>query len=185
MNQPMGQEASMMGAEQEASMMGAEQEAPIENDQALSAAVDIVGQELYAGETAVKIGEAFKKAGTVTPKMVAAMAYKLAQKADTETGGEILEENLAYLGVVTLSEILEIAGASDIDVNPEFVSKAMKQLVLVFVSDQGMDASALEQQFNNIDDKDFAKFEGEVRSKTEGQQVEQEPMMEAAENGNG
>jgi len=123
-------------------------------DEALTKAIEFVGKRLYEDDMATQIAKTFDGAPTAVPQMIAMLAYKLAQSADTETGGEIREENLSVLGVMTLGEILTVAEATGMQVDGPTASKAMQEMILIYAEDNGVDPTELAAAMGQVDDNE-------------------------------
>lgn len=123
-------------------------------DEALTKAIDFVGERLYQDDMATEIARTFDGAPTAVPQMIAMLAYKLAQSADTKTGGEIREENLSVLGVLTLGEVLTVAEATGMQIDGATASKAMQEMVLIYAEDNGVDTTELAAAMGQVDDNE-------------------------------
>jgi hypothetical protein len=123
-------------------------------DEALTKAIDFVGERLYQDDMATEIAKTFDGAPTAVPQMIAMLAYKLAQSADTKTGGEIREENLSVLGVLTLGEVLTVAEATGMQIDGATASKAMQEMVLIYAEDNGVDTTELAAAMGQVDDNE-------------------------------
>lgn len=131
-------------------------------DPALSKAIDFVGQRLYSEEVGEQIASTFDNSPTANPDAIAVIAYKLTQKADEVTGGEIAEENLSVLGMLTLNEVLTVAEAAGMPIKPETAVTAMKRMVIMFASDNGIPAEQLQEAFAQVDDAQVGQAAAEA-----------------------
>lgn len=136
--------------------MAEEQEAEAGDDPALLEAYKWVHTKLYSEEFGARISDAIKSQQG-SAKLLANIAYKLAQGADTATGGNIAEENLVALGIFTLNEVYEIAEASGGQVDAAALNEAFKAMVVMWLQDQGQDTSQIEQAMNAVPSDGFAQ----------------------------
>ena len=131
-------------------------------DPALTKAIEYIGQRLYSEEMGNEIAKAFDDSPVANAEGIAIIAYKLAQKADEETGGEIEEENLSVLGMLTLNEVLTVAEAAGMPINGETAAKAMKRMVMMFAANNGIPAEQLQEAFSQVDDGQLAQAAAEA-----------------------
>ena len=124
-------------------------------DEALTKAIEFVGQRLYEADMSTEIARTFDGSPTAQPKIIASIAYKLAQAADTKTGGEIREENLSVLGILTLNEIITVADAAGMPIDGATASKAMQEMILIYAEDNGLDTAELAQAMGQVDDNEM------------------------------
>lgn len=155
-------------------------------DPALSKALKFVGEQLYRKGMDEKIANAFDDAPAATPRNIAMLAYKLAQKADEATGAEIDEENLSILGMMTLNEVIEIAQSAGMAADETLPSKAMEQMVLIFAQDHGLPADELREAFSQADDASIAQAAAEAPDDLDEQMSDDDnPVGEGIEVGLG
>lgn len=126
-------------------------------DPALTKAIYYVGQRLYDQDMATEIAKVLENAPTAMPKMLAGLAYKLAQAADTATEGEIMEENLSILGMLTLNEVVSVAEAAGMPIQASDASAAMKHMVIMFAEDNGIPADEIAGALAQVRDQDMAQ----------------------------
>jgi len=131
------------------------EEVPIEADQALQEAVNWIGEKLYGTPLAQELASQMR-GGKIQPAILATFAYSLSEKADTATGGNIAAENLSYLAIIALNEVVEVAISSGAQVPPEAISKAMQHMITKYLQDQGVDTSQIERAMEKVDDKEVA-----------------------------
>jgi hypothetical protein len=150
--QPPRQQGGPIPAED---VMDDQEEVPEEQDQALIAAYQWVHSQLYQGP----VGEQIAEVVGSMPNPVAALSdisYKLTQAADTQTQGQIAEENLVPLAVFVMNEVLEMAEKAGATVSSADVSKIFKKMIITYLKDNGMDTTQIEQAMAAVDDNEFA-----------------------------
>ena len=131
-------------------------------DPALSKAMDYVGERLYSEDVGEQIARSFDNSPTANPDAIAVIAYKLTQKADEASGGEVAEENLSVLGMLTLNEVLTVAEAAGMPIKPETAVTAMKRMIIMFASDNGIPAEQLQDAFAQVDDAQVSQAAAEA-----------------------
>jgi len=149
-------------AGQEDQVNGQAADDEIENDGALADAIEYIGSRLYDENLAGEVARALDGAPKAMPKILAGIAYKLAQAADTETNGEVMEENLSILGMLALNEIITIAEASGMAISGATASAAMKQMVIMYAEDNGIPSDELAGLMANVSDQDVAMLADEA-----------------------
>ena len=135
------------------------------DDPALEAAIMALGGRLYKDDIATQIADNVGKSKTAVPRIMATIAYKLAESSDVDTDGEIKEENLSVLGMMALNEVLEIAEASGVQIGPSDASEAFKHMVIMFAQDQGLpedQVQALAAAMAEVNDQQLADAANEV-----------------------
>ena len=125
---------------------GGEEQAPVQEampaeetggdefqDPALQRAIAYVGDRLYGPDkVSEEIAKQLGQSDTPMPKMIAGLAYTLAEAADTATDGLIKEENLSILGMLTLNEVFTIAQTAGMPLADGDISAAMKQMKIMY-----------------------------------------------------
>ena len=135
------------------------------DDPALESAIMALGSRLYKDDIATQIADNVGKSQTAVPRIMATIAYKLAESSDVGTDGEIKEENLSVLGMMALNEVLEIAEASGVQVGPSDASEAFKHMVIMFAQDQGLpedQVQTLAAAMAEVNDQQLADAANEV-----------------------
>lgn len=155
-------------------------------DPALAKAIDFLEKRIYEEGIDEQIASAFDDSPVPAPKNIAQVAYSLAEKADEVTGGEIEEENLAILGMISLNEVIEIAQAAGMKPSPGLPAEAMQELVLIFAKEHGLPEAELRQAMSQIDDEQLAAAAMEAPENLD-EEISQEdsPVGENIESGLG
>lgn len=152
---------------------GGEEQAPVQEampaeetggdefqDPALQRAIAYVGDRLYGPDkVSEEIAKQLGQSDTPMPKMIAGLAYTLAEAADTATDGLIKEENLSILGMLTLNEVFTIAQTAGMPLADGDISAAMKQMIIMYGQENGLtpeELDVLSQGMTQIDDAQFA-----------------------------
>lgn len=129
-------------------------------DPALQRAIAYVGDRLYGPDKlSEEIAKQMGQSDTAMPKMIAGLAYSLAEAADTATDGLIKEENLSILGMLTLNEVFTIAQTAGMPLKDGDVSAAMKQMIIMYGQENGLtpeELNVLSEGMAQVDDTQFA-----------------------------
>lgn len=156
---------AMMEREEAAAMNGkpAMQGQPekTEDDPGYVQATQFAMEALYANQAANDIAKALRTA----PDKVEAMAntaYEVVSITDERTDGAVPDELLAAFATFVLEEVAEIAEAAGLEVKPSEVALALKQMILRFLGEQGVDTTQLQQAMDQVDPEEFNRVaEGE------------------------
>jgi len=133
-----------------------EDEGPDENNPAFRSAVTLAMQALYKSNAAADVAKALRSAPTPVEGL-ANTAYDIAALVDEQTNGEVPDELIVLLGVTILQEVAEIGEAAGVDVSPQNVAEAFKQMLLRFLGEQGLDTTQLQQAMEEVDPAVFNK----------------------------
>lgn len=118
---------------------------------AFKAAFDLAMQSLYGDGAAAKdVVQAMKSAGDPVDAL-ADTAYRMVEIVDEKTGGTVPDEEMVALAANILGEVAEIAKAAGIQVNGKTIADATRNMLVRYVTEQGMDASQLQQAMGQVD----------------------------------
>jgi len=147
-----------------------------EDDAALNAATDYVLETLYGeNDLSADMAKRFANAKDgISPKELAGIALKVSEAADAATNGEIADENLSMLGMFALSEVASIAEATGAQVTTEALNAALQQMIVMFLEDQGVDATPIAEAFAQVDDRELAQFQDQAVAEAQQQPQQQE-----------
>ena len=130
------------------------------DDPALESAINFLGSKLYTEDLSLQIAEQLDKSSVSMPKILATIAYKLAERSDTETDGDIKEENLSILGMMALNEVFTIAEETGMNTTSADISAAFKHMIVLFAQDQGLPQEQVQNLANamaQVNDEQFAQ----------------------------
>lgn len=130
--------------------------AEVQSDPALAKSMQYVGERLYSEEIGAEIAAAFDSSPTDNPDAIALIAYKLTQKADEASDGQVAEEDLSILAMLTLNEVLTVAEAAGMPIDPETGAKAMKRMVVMFAADNGIPLEQIQESFSQVNESELA-----------------------------
>jgi hypothetical protein len=90
-------------------------------------------------------------------------AYEIVTIVDERTEGAIPDELLVLFAAKILEEVAEIGEAAGVPMQPSDVALALKQMILRFLGEQGVDTTQLQQAMDQVDPEEFnqAAMEGE------------------------
>lgn len=162
------QEAAAMNKPQP-TQAPAPQEGPekTEDDPGYVQAVQFAMEAMYGQKAAKQIAQSLKTARDKVEGM-ANTAYEIVSIVDERTEGAIPDELIAAFATFVLEEVAEIADAAGVDVQPSDVALALKQMILRFLGEQGVDTTQLQQAMDQVDPEEFN------RMAQEGGEVEEE-----------
>jgi hypothetical protein len=113
-------------------------------------------QALYADKAAKDVAKQMSH----EPDKVHALAdiaYEITSVVDERTNGKVPRELIALLAMAILNEVVSIAEAANVDVQPADAAGAFKQMLLRFLGEQGVDTTQLQQSMDQIDPAVFSK----------------------------
>lgn len=155
------QEAAAMNKPQPTQAPAPEEGMDPESNEGFAKATQFAMEALYANKAANDIAKALRTA----PDKVEAMAntaYEIVSITDEKTDGVVPDELLAAFATFVLEEVAEIAEAAGIEVKPSDVALALKQMILRFLGEQGVDTTQLQQAMDQVDPEEFNRMaEGE------------------------
>lgn len=155
------QEADAMNKPQPTQAPAPEEGMDPESNEGFAKATQFAMEALYANKAANDIAKALRTA----PDKVEAMAntaYEIVSITDEKTDGVVPDELLAAFATFVLEEVAEIAEAAGIEVKPSDVALALKQMILRFLGEQGVDTTQLQQAMDQVDPEEFNRMaEGE------------------------
>jgi hypothetical protein len=136
-----------------------------ENNPAFLAAVNQVKTALYKEGAADSVNEALKTSEDPI-NTISTLAYELTAVADekaSETVGEVPDELLVLLASTVLSEVVDIATASGIQLSAADIGEALKKMILRFMGEQGVDTRGLEEAMNQVSPEQMNQIAAEVQ----------------------
>lgn len=146
-----------------------------DTDPAYQQAIGLVMQALYGEKAANGVAESLKSAPSITEGL-ANVAYEITSIIDERTEGAVPDELIALLATAVLEEVAEIADAAGLKVSPAETAVALKQMILRFLGEQGVDTTQLQQAMDQVNPDDFNRMaEGEqanVAEPVEGEEME-------------
>jgi hypothetical protein len=161
------QEAEAMNAQQQGQEPADEGVDP-ESDPGYQQAAQFAMEALYKNKAAKDIANALKTARDPV-EALANTAYEIITITDERTDGAVPDEMLAAFATFVLEEVAEIAEAANVPLQPSDVAMALKQMILRFLGEQGVDTTQLQQAMDQVDPEEFNRM-------VEGEEPELEEM---------
>jgi len=125
-----------------------------ENNPAFQQAMALAMEALYGNKAAKGVAESLRLANDPVEGM-ANTAYEIVSIIDERTDGSVPDELLVLLSTNVLEEVGEIAEAAGLDVSPANIAEALKQMILRFLGEQGVDTTQLEQAMSQVNPAEF------------------------------
>jgi hypothetical protein len=114
-------------------------------------------QALYENGAAEKVAVSLK--GAKDPvEALANTAYEMTSIVDERTEGAVPDELFALLATRILQEVADIAQAAGIKMRASDVALALKEMILRYMGEQGMDTSQLQQAMDQVDPSEFDRM---------------------------
>lgn len=111
-------------------------------------------EALYGKEAAKNVAKSLKT-GRDPVESLANTAYEIVSVVDERTEGAIPDELLVLFASKILEEVAEIGEAAGVQYKPSDVALALKQMILRFLGEQGVDTSQLQQAMDQVDPEEF------------------------------
>lgn len=88
---------------------------------------------------------------------LANVAYEITSVVDERTDGKVPRELIGLLAMAILNEIVDIAQAAKMDIQPQDAAGAFKDMLLRYLGENGVDTSQLQQGMDQIDPAVFTQ----------------------------
>lgn len=128
-----------------------------DTDPGYQQAMMLAMKALYEGEAAKDVAKTLKGSQNLVDAL-ANTAYDIVSIVDERTDGAIPDELLVLFATRVLEEVAEIADAAGLDPQPRDVAEALKQMILRYLGEQGVDTSQLQQAMDQVNPDDFNKL---------------------------
>lgn len=139
---------------------GVPDQGPGEDDPNFQTALNFAMKVLYEKEAAKDIAKQIRSAQDPVDGL-ADIAYNITSIVDEQTQGAVPDELLVPLAMQILEEVVEIAGAANVEVGPADVAAAFKQMILRYLGEQGIDTTQLQQAMDQVDPSVFEQAAAE------------------------
>lgn len=131
-----------------------------DTDPAYQAAIELAMKALYGEKAAKQVAQSLRKAPDVVEGM-ANTTYDIVTILDERTQGQVPDELLVLLASSVLEEVADIADAAGLDVTPANIALAMKQMILRYLGEQGVDTTQLAAAMDKVNPDDFNRLAAE------------------------
>jgi hypothetical protein len=132
----------------------AEGEVDAENDPTYRAALKYAMQALYKNGGAEGLAKVLRGAQEPS-KGLADAAYNIVSIVDEQTQGAIPDEMLAPFAVQILQEVVDIANSAGVQVRDEDIGLALKEMILRYLGENGVDTTQLQQAMDQVNPSDI------------------------------
>lgn len=137
-------------------------------------AVQLAMEALYSGKAAKDVARGMKGARDPV-ETLANTAYEIVSIVDERTQGAIPDEMLVPFAVFVLGEVAEIAQAANVNMRPADIVLALKQMILRYLGEQGVDTTQLQQAMDQADPEEIVRMAGVGgEEEMEGAETEEE-----------
>ncbi len=114
-------------------------------------------QALYENGAAENVAVSLK--GSKDPvEALANTAYEITSIVDERTEGAVPDELFALLATRILQEVADIAQAAGVKLRAADVALALKDMILRYLGEQGMDTTQLQQAMDQVDPSEFDRM---------------------------
>lgn len=128
-----------------------------ESDPNYQAALEFAMKALYSEKAAKDIAKALRTSKDPS-EALGTIAYEIMSIIDERTQGAVPDELLALLATKILEEVASIAEAANIPVKPSDLALALKQMILRFLGEQGVDTTQLQQAMDQVNPEEFNRM---------------------------
>lgn len=125
-----------------------------DSDPGYQQAMEFAMEAMYGQGAAKDMAKSLKAGGDPVDAM-ANTAYEIVSIVDERTEGAIPDELLVLFASRILEEVAEIADAAGVQFRPSDIALALKQMILRFLGEQGVDTSQLQQAMDQVNPEDF------------------------------
>lgn len=125
-----------------------------DTDPGYQQAMEFAMEAMYGQGAAKEMAKSLKAGGDPVEAM-ANTAYEIVSIVDERTDGAIPDELLVLFASRILEEVAEIAEAAGVQFQPSDVALALKQMILRFLGEQGVDTTQLQQAMDQVDPQEF------------------------------
>jgi hypothetical protein len=120
-----------------------------ESDPAYQAAIEMAMQVLYKEGGAKDVAQALRSASDPAAAL-ADTTYEMVSTLDERTEGQVPDELLVSLAMTCLGEVADIAEAAGIKVGGREIAAAMQQMIIRYLSENGIDPSQMQQAMSQV-----------------------------------
>jgi hypothetical protein len=122
--------------------------APDTNNPAYQQALSLLHDVLYKQDAAKQVAQSLRN-GPDGAAALADTAYQMVVTIDDKTRGNVPDELLIALAAEVLGEVADIAKAAGIKVDGKMIGEAMKQMLLRYMRENGVDTGEVEQAMSD------------------------------------
>jgi hypothetical protein len=131
--------------------------AEAEDDPNYAAALKFAMEAMYKGEGAQGIAKSLQTSNDPVEGL-ANTAYEITSIVDERTQGAVPDEFFALLATRILGEVIDIGEAAGVKFKPSDSALALKQMILRYLGEQGVDTTQLQQAMDQVDPEEFNRM---------------------------
>lgn len=121
------------------------------------AALKFAMQALYQNDAAQGVAKSLRNAQDPVEGLANA-AYDITSIVEERTQGAVPDELFALLATKILQEVADIGEAAGMNYKPSDIALALKQMILRYLGEQGMDTTQLQQAMDQVDPEEFNRM---------------------------
>lgn len=138
----------------------AEDSAGDENNPAFKQALQFAMAALYQNGASKNIAEQIRRSQDI-PSALASVAYEIVTVTDERTQGSLPDELLMLFVTYVVEEVVDIARAAGVKVSASDIGQAIKQMILRYLGEQGIDTRELQAAMDKFDTNSLNTMEGD------------------------
>lgn len=128
-----------------------------DTDPNYTGALKFAMQALYQNNAADGVAKSLRTARD-SVEGLANTAYDITSIVDERTEGAVPDELFALLATKILQEVADIGEAAGIKYKASDIALALKQMILRYLGEQGMDTTQLQQAMDQVDPEEFNRM---------------------------
>lgn len=145
---------------QQASAPQPDEQGDPEDNPAFGQAMAYVMEVLYSKDAAANVAKSLRGQKDLV-EALANTAYEITSIVDERTEGAVPDELFALLATRILQEVADIGEAAGMQIKPSDVALALKQMILRYLGEQGMDTTQLQQAMDQVNPEEFNRMAAE------------------------
>jgi hypothetical protein len=128
-----------------------------DTDPNYAGALKFAMQALYENGAAEGVAESLRTSRSPVEGL-ANTAYEITSIVDERTEGAVPDELFALLATKILEEVADIGEAAGLKYKGSDIALALKQMILRYLGEQGMDTTQLQQAMDQVDPEEFNRM---------------------------
>lgn len=128
-----------------------------DSDPNYTGALKFAMQALYQNGAAEGVAESLRTSRDPVEGL-SNTAYEITSIVEERTQGAVPDELFALLATKILQEVADIGEAAGMNYKPSDIALALKQMILRYLGEQGMDTTQLQQAMDQVDPEEFNRM---------------------------
>lgn len=128
-----------------------------DSDPGYATALKFAMQALYENGAAEDVAKSLSTAPDPVDGL-ANTAYEITAIVEERTEGAVPDDLFALLATKILQEVADIGEAAGVQYQPSDIAQALKDMILRYLGEQGMDTSQLQQAMDQVDPEEFNRM---------------------------